>query len=320
MKKQKPDFVYRMQYFFFRIGTELIRILPLRAAYGLMKIIAGGIYLFDRKHSNRTKQHIRHSGIKTDPGEVNQLAFASIFHMTKVFVEIVKFDQIVNEENFSQYVKVADDPSSQKMMSRETACQIILATGHLGNWELAGGCHSHLTGIPMLSIGRPLENPYINAYFMKKRCSFRHETFPKDKGLRPFLKAWKDGYNLTIVADQHCATNEGCEVTFFGHPARAHATPALLHLKTGLPIAMPYIIRVDDNFHFEYHCEEPFVYEPTGDKEKDIQNIVQKYTEVIEGAVRKFPEHWIWAHRRFLDCNRKNSAKYQQQQEQQNYE
>ena len=303
-KKEMSKVVIWTQYIFFRIGCGIIRMLPLSWAYGLVKFLTYPIFYIDIKHARRATQHVLHSGIRTDYKEARKLAFASLLHLMKVFVEIVKFDQLVNEDNIHEYITIADDPMSQKMMHKETTYQIILATAHLGNWELAGGAHTVLTGIPMTSIMRPLANYKIGNYFYSKRSSFKHDTFSKEKGLRPLLDAFKKGNNLTIVADQHASSQEGIEVTFFGHPARAHATPALLHLRTKLPIAMPYVIRKDDKFHFEYHCEDCFVYEPTGNKEEDVRNIVQKYTNVIERAVRKYPEQWIWAHRRWLDCGR----------------
>ena len=303
-KKEMPKFLIWIQYSLFLVGIGIIRALPLSAAYAVGKCVASLLFVVDRKHAGRAVRHVLHSGIRTNRRDARKLAYASFIHMIKVFVEIVKFDQIVNKDNIHEYIKVASDSCSRKMLSPESTCQIILATGHLGNWELAGGTHSELTGLPMTSIMRPLANYKIGEYFYRKRSSFQHTTFSKEKGLRPFFAAEKAGGTLAIVADQHATSKEGIEVTFFGHPARAHATPALLHLKSGIPIAMPYLIRKDDKFHFEYHCEEPFVYVPTGDKQQDVKNIVQIYTDRIEKAVRRFPEQWLWSHRRWLDCNR----------------
>ena len=303
-KKVKSSISINIEYFFFRMMTGLIRILPLKAAYAAANVMSGIVFALDFKHAGRAVTHVLHSGIRTDRKSAKKLARESFRHMFKVFIEIVKFDQFVNEKNFYEHITAAKDPTSQKMMNKDTTCQIILATAHLGNWELAGGTHSHMTGIPMTSIMRPLANYKIGEYFYKKRSSFQHETISKDLGLRPFLKAHKEGHNITIVADQHASRREGVEVTFFGHPARAHATPALLHLRTGTPIAMPYLIRKDNNFNFEFHCTEPLVYTPTGDKEADVKAICQLYTSMIEEQVRKFPEQWLWAHRRWLDSGR----------------
>ena len=314
-KRKSPAFVLYVQYLFFLLGAGVFRILPLHAAYALGRFSSWCIILFARKTYGRTVRHILHSGIRTDRAEAVKLAHAATLHMVKVFIEIVKFDQIVNKDNFSEYITVADDPASREMLSPDTARQIIVATGHIGNWELAGGCISHARGIPMTSIGRRLQNPWINDYFFRKRCSFEHDSFPKEKGLRPLLEAWKKGRDLTIVADQHCIRAEGVEVTYFGHPARAHSTPALLQLKTGLPIGLPYLVRKDNDFHFELRSIGSFVYQPTGDKEKDIRAIVQMYTDQIEKVVRLYPEQWLWPHRRWLDCERHEAAQYRTKQE-----
>ena len=314
-KRKSPAFVLYVQYLFFLLGAGVFRILPLHAAYALGRFSSWCIIIFARKTYGRTVRHILHSGIRTDRAEAVKLAHAATLHMVKVFIEIVKFDQIVNKDNFSEYITVADDPASREMLSPATARQIIVATGHIGNWELAGGCISHARGIPMTSIGRRLQNPWINDYFFRKRCSFEHDSVPKEKGLRPLLEAWKKGRDLTIVADQHCIRAEGVEVTFFGHPARAHSTPALLQLKTGLPIGLPYLVRKDNDFHFELRSIGSFVYQPTGDKEKDIRTIVQMYTDQIEKVVRLYPEQWLWPHRRWLDCERHEAAQYRTKQE-----
>ncbi len=305
--KRRIVFLDWIQYIFFRMATGIIRFLPLKAAYALAGFTGFLFYALDFKHRNRAIQHILHSGIRTDLQEAKALARANMTHMVKVFVEIIKFDQIITPENIWEYVSIDDTPEAKKALNPENPLQTILATAHLGNWELAGGCHTVCSGLPMTSIMRPLGNKFIGDYFYSHRSSFSHKTVSKEKGLRPLLAANKAGDNVTIVSDQHANHNEGVEVTFFGHPARAHATPALLHLRTGTPIQCVYLIRLDDDFHFKFVVDDLFTYEPTGDKQADIKAICQRYTSAIERGVRQYPEQWLWAHRRWLDINRKST-------------
>lgn len=307
-EKRKSAFMINLEYAAFRAVAGLTRALPLHAAYALSDFCSTLAFHLDRKHGPRATRHILHSGFKTDPKEAKKLALASFRHMGKVFVEIVKFDQIITKENFYEHVSVADNYWSRQLCEPETTRQVIITTAHIGNWELAGGCHSYYTKIPMTSIMRPLGNPKIGAYFYKRRCGFGdHETVSKEMGLRPLLLAHKKGRNITIVADQHASSHEGVDVEYFGHPVCAHATPALLHLKTGTPIAMPFLVRKDNDFHFELYCPEPYVCKPTGNKAEDVKTIVQAYTSMIESMVRLFPDQWLWAHRRWLDCGRPGS-------------
>ncbi|OQA81603.1 MAG: lipid A biosynthesis lauroyl acyltransferase [Lentisphaerae bacterium ADurb.Bin242] len=151
---------------------------------------------------------------------------------------------------------------------------------------------------------RPLENELIGNFFYSRRGTHGHTTVSKEKGIRPLLAALNAHQSIAIVSDQHASSKEGVEVTFCGHPARAHMTPALLHLKTKVPIFCLVVVRVDDDFHFKLTGYGPLQYTPTGDKEADIQAITRLYTGMIEKILRQYPDQWLWAHRRWLDCNR----------------
>jgi len=303
-KKKRILFVDNIQYFFFMLFVRLIRACSIKRAYAIARLAGKLFYLLDFRHRSRCIRHILHSGIRTTKAEAKALARANMTHMVKVFIEIIKFEQIVTEDNIGEYVKVADNPLAQKYLSKEGSRQMILATGHIGNWELAGGSYSCMTGQSLTSIMRPLGNEKIGNFFYKLRSSFRHKTTSKELGLKPLFLAFSHGDTIVIVVDQHANSKEGVEVTFFGHPARAHATPALFHLKTGTPVFSPYLIRLDDDFHFLLDCTEPFVYEQTGDHDADIRGICQKYTDNLEAVIRKYPEQWLWAHRRWLDIER----------------
>ena len=86
--------------------------------------------------------------------------------MLKVFVEVVKFDQIITKENHKEYISI--DPEFTREMADvvdpETSIPAILASMHLGNWELAANCYSYYTNQTMCSIMRPLANKKIGNY------------------------------------------------------------------------------------------------------------------------------------------------------------
>jgi KDO2-lipid IV(A) lauroyltransferase len=37
----------------------------------------------------------------------------------------------------------------------------------------------------------------------------------------------------------------------------------------------------------------------TGDTERDVFANTQKFSKVIEGIIRKFPDQWVWVHARW---------------------
>lgn len=302
--RKKSALVINLEYALFISVVFFTRLLPLHAAYRMTNFFAWLTLHFNPRHGPRSIRLIMHSGIRTDRKSAAELSLKSFQHFGKVFVESVKFDQIVNEVNFSQYITCSDDPLTRRMMDPETEYQMIVTTAHFGNWELAGSLHSKITGRPMTSIMRPFDNPKIGEYMYRCRHRYQHVSYSKQLGLKPLLRAHAEGHNITIVSDQHAANGEGIPVMFFGHPASTQKTPALLHLKLGTPIGMPYLIREDDDFHFKFYCAELPPFTPSGNKDEDVRTIVQLYTRMIEEQIRRFPEQWLWSHRRWLDCER----------------
>lgn len=306
-KKQKPMWIKKAEFAVLKTVVTLIEKLSLKQAYALARFAGSTIYHLDFKHRNRAVTHILHSGIRTTRSEAKALAKLNCQHMVKVFVEIIKFPQIVTTENYKKYIAIEeDDKGFADYLSYDRECTpVILASAHLGNWELAGTAFSMVTRNPLCSIMRPLENELIGNFFYSRRGTNGHTTVSKEKGVRPLLTALNSHQSIAIVSDQHASSKEGVEVTFCGHPARAHMTPSLLHLKTGIPILCTVLVRLDDDFHFKLTGHGPLIYKPTGNKEADIKTVTQLYTELIEKTLRKYPDQWLWAHRRWLDCNRK---------------
>ena len=297
-------------YRLFLVAPFLIRHLSLKQAYAMAKFCARIFYCIDFKHRRRAVTHILHSGIRTTLPEAKALAKENFLHMIKVFIEVLKFRQIVTPENYREYLRYESDyPDLDTFYDPEHPVTAILASAHLGNWELAGNVYTILSGQNLCSIMRPIENKKLGDFFYNLRMSKKHVTVSKEKGIRPLLTALNKGDSIAIVSDQHASSREGVEITFFGHPARAHMSAALLHLKTGIPIIPVLVVREDDDFHFKMTGGAPIRYTPTGNKAEDIRAITQMYSDSFEELIRKYPEQWLWAHRRWLDCNRNNQTK-----------
>lgn len=296
-----------LEYWLFLLLVFIARRVSLKGAYSFTGYIADIIYLLDVKHRKRAISHVLHSGVRTTREEAAKLVRANFRHAAKVVVEIVKIDQCINGDNYREKIGLdVVDPVVREEIANGRPRQAIFVTGHLGNWELAGSAYCWQGQTRMTSIMRPLNNPKIGAYIYGHRTNEAHSTVSKEKGIRPLLAALRNGENLAIVADQHASSSEGVETTFFGQPVRTHATPALLHLKTGIPLWPGFLIRRDDDFHFDFCSDGLIEYKPTGDKEADILAITQMLNNAIEKYVRLYPEQWLWSHRRWLNINRKH--------------
>jgi len=305
MAKQKSKILIYLEFGVFYIFYRLVRLLPFPAAVKIGRGLVTVIFFFDVKHRPRTVAHILHSGIVKDLAAAKKMAWASAGHCGQLLIEILKRSQLYDPK----LISAGGSPGTIEFITARGAApggQVIIITAHLGNWEIAGTAFSDMAGRPMTSLMRAFDNPYIGELILSGRRSGNHETVDKRKGIRPLLKALNTGRNATLLIDQHASSSEGIECVFFGHPARVHITPALLHLKTGVPI-MPAVTRrtTRNEYKFEIVFGELIRQQPTDNKEQDIQVLTQRCITSLEELIRQYPEQWLWAARHWLDINRK---------------
>ncbi len=295
----------------FRIWSEFIpfwclykamRGINLKVAYYLSRQLFKVLYLIDKRHRTRSIQHLLHSGVAHNQAEAKDMARKAYMNFSMLLVEIFKIDQLVEPDK----INVLGNPETIALACKKEGnnTNAIIVTAHYGNWELAGSCWAQNFKIPMVSVFRRFGNPLIGKYILGSRESESHYSLPKDGSIKGLLKALREGKTIAILADQHANSKEGVETTFFGQPCRTHCSPALLHLKTGVPIIPELTRRCGNGFDFEFVVGEMIRYTPTGNKDLDILTVTQMYTSALEKLISEEPTQWMWAHRRWLNLNR----------------
>lgn len=309
-KRKKNKFVLYLEYLPILLLYKLVRALPLHTAYGIATTLAKFVYAVDRKHRIRTVEHLLHAKVAHTRAEAVAIGRKCFCEFAKLLIEIFKGSQLMRPDSvtFAGNVEFARKCGAFGEEGRIYP-NIIIVTAHYGNWEVAGGFWARHSHTPMLSVMRPFDNPYIGELILRNRRSPEHDLVDKDGGFRAAFKALKQGKSLALLVDQHAGHLEGVETTFFGQPCRTHASAALLHLRTGVPLVVELTRRKDDDFNFEFVVGDPIDYTPTGDQEKDVAAITQKITSGLEKLIAERPEQWLWAHRRWLNIDRKPQRK-----------
>lgn len=306
-KKAKSRGIIRLEYLFFLMFYKTLEWMPLAFSMKMASSSLKLLFFIDRRHAQRTIRHIMYSGLETDPVKAKKLALANFAEFGKLLVEIAKIRKLYSLDK----VRFSGSENARKIFfDKDGKRQFILASAHYGNWEVAGSLLAEAGNISIVSLMRSFANPLIGEKILSHRSNANHELVDKTKGLRPILQAINQGKSVSMVVDQHAASAEGVEVEFFGHPARQHKTPALLHLKTGLPIIPVLVRRTSDNFEFECIFGEVIAPAPTGDKERDIAYITQQVAWSIEDIIRQDPVQWLLSPRHWLSIERRQAAEY----------
>ena len=175
---------------------------------------------------------------------------------------------------------------------------VILFTGHIGAWELSSFGHS-LFDHPLSFLVRRIDNPKIEAMIDRARRSLGNRTIDKTSAAREMLQILRTGGTLGILVDLNTLDREAVFVDFFGRAASTTFIVAKLAMRTGaevLPVFAPWDV---EQKRFLLIVDEPLKVKRTGDEEEDVRRLTQQYTAVVERYVRRYPDQWLWIHRRW---------------------
>jgi KDO2-lipid IV(A) lauroyltransferase len=175
---------------------------------------------------------------------------------------------------------------------------VILFTGHLGAWEFTSFALSAF-GRPFSFMVRRLDNDLIEKMIDKVRQRFGNRTLDKNAVSRQALRELNEGGTLGMLPDVNMLAREGVFVDFFGTPASTTSMLAKLALRTGAAVVPIYAPWDKQRQRFLLQLEPPMQVERTGDEVEDVRRLTAAIMASIENVVRRYPEQWLWIHKRW---------------------
>jgi KDO2-lipid IV(A) lauroyltransferase len=175
---------------------------------------------------------------------------------------------------------------------------VLLLTAHLGGWEIGSFVHS-LCGYPMRVVIRELDNPYLHRLTQRYRTLHGNSTFGKQEFARGLLSAMRAGETVGLLMDTNMTPPQGIFVPFFGVPACTASGLARVALRTGAAVVPAFTIWDSEISKYRIHFDPTLELHCTGDDEADAVANTARFTQVIESFVRRYPEQWLWVHRRW---------------------
>jgi KDO2-lipid IV(A) lauroyltransferase len=175
---------------------------------------------------------------------------------------------------------------------------VLVVTGHLGAWELSSFFHS-LNGYPMGLVIRRLDNPLLDRLVNRIRCLHGNRVLHKDDFARGLLAAMRAGETVGILMDTNMTPPQGVFVPFFGRLACTASGLARVAQKTGAAVLPGCLMWDAARSKYVLHFGEEIALAQTGDAEADALENTARFTAAIEAYVRRYPEQWLWVHRRW---------------------
>jgi Kdo2-lipid IVA lauroyltransferase/acyltransferase len=175
---------------------------------------------------------------------------------------------------------------------------VIFLTGHLGAWELLSFGWSALE-YPISFLVRPIDNPRIEEMIESVRTRFGNRAINKKSAAREALRVLREGGTLGILSDLNTHPHEGVFVPFFGRLACTTAGIATLALKTDAVVIPTCAVWDNTRQRYFFHGDPPVELVRSDDRKRDVEINTARFAEAIERLVRRYPDQWLWIHKRW---------------------
>jgi len=295
-KKEIPLLNYFI-YLLVRLFVCAIQAIPLETGKSFATGLAWLIYQLDKRHRQVAHDNLTLAfpELVNDYHKRDKIVRKVLQHFCTLLIEIVHLPRIMNNRTWRDFLDLGDNPIIVEALLKKRPLMIV--TGHLGNWEMAGFSLG-LLGFTTHAIARTLDNPYLEKFLKDFRERTGQKLLAKKGDFEQMTHILAAGGTIATLADQD-AGPRGQFVQFFGRPASTHKAIALLAMEFNVPMAVVGVPRIGKPMKYKVICEDLIDPEEYAGRPDALHAITQRYTSALERMIRKYPEQYFWLHRRW---------------------
>jgi KDO2-lipid IV(A) lauroyltransferase len=148
-------------------------------------------------------------------------------------------------------------------------------------------------------VHRPMHNPVFDRAIDAIRARAGTRAIPKKSAAKEAIRTLRRKEMLVVPSDQNQTRSFGVFVDFFGKPACTTPGAARLAMLTGAPVFPVFLVREGEGPHHRIEVLPEVEMISTGDRQADAVTNTQRCSKIIEDMIRRYPEQWIWFHKRW---------------------
>lgn len=247
-------------------------------------------------------ENLKHAFPEMSKSQRNRIAYFSLRNFFLTTIEAMWVNNL-SEADLDGMVKVEDGALLDDFISESEGK--ILLSAHFGNWEYLAQYFGIRYKMKYPAIAKKMRNPLVDKYITTCRNRFGY-MYPlyMDKNMKEVIKILNSGKPMLLLADQS-APQESMYINFFNRPATTFQGPAVFALKCNAKMRLVLMIRERDDKLRLIH-EEIRTDDLNKASDDNIYELSKRHVELLEKYIRKYPEQWLWSHRRW-----KHSDKYE---------
>ncbi|MBI4435908.1 MAG: lysophospholipid acyltransferase family protein [Candidatus Omnitrophica bacterium] len=273
----------------------LLRKLPSSWGIALGAFLGRSAFWVLGKERRKTVQHLTLAfGKEKTPHEIFKVGESVFQNLGKTVAELIYFPKIT-QKTLNRWV------SFEGLSKLDTVLQSgkggVLLVAHFGNWELLARALS-LKGYQGIIVIRKVYDERFDRLLSEIRQSEGLKYLYRDESPKQMLRILHQNQFLGILADQDIDSVDGIFVPFFGKEAYTPVAPARFAIASGAPVIPCFMIREGNGRH-RLVVEEPLWPANGSDKEEAVNRLTERWMSVTESYIRRFPDQWVWMHRRW---------------------
>ena len=286
---------HRLEYALAWALVRSIGVLPRPLARAAGIALAWLIYLLHRRLRRVGMRNLELTLPEKSKSERRKILLGTFTSLGRQLAEVCLFPRYTRE-NVTQIIVYDGFENYERAHSLGKG--VLYLTAHIGAWELSAFAHS-LQGHPLRIVMRGLDNPYLDDLIQRYRTMHGNAVLDKDNFVRGLLAAMKAGETVGILMDTNMTPPQGVFVDFFKIPACTASGLARIALRTDAAVVPGFTIWDPVLRKYRLRFEPAVKLIRTQDEEGDVVANTALFTKIIEDYVRRYPDQWLWVHRRW---------------------
>ena len=277
---------------YYRVASRCVRVLPRAGRHALAAGVARLALRCLPEERESVRRNLRRVLPRADGRRLEATVSGVFRNFARCFVDLLTINrgptaslpQYVEEVRGEEHLRAAGAPGRG----------LIVATAHLGNWELGGRLLAARGGRPTHVVVAAEEDRAVEGFLRRNTEGVRFVTRDAPTASLALLAALRRNEIVAVQSDRAAGGDADTLLPFFGAPAPFPIGPLQLARAAGAPVLPAFcVLRADGTYRIT--LEEPIWVERGGEKAS-----LRRLVAALERAVADQPDQWfnfydVWA-------------------------